>query len=106
FKLRRPFDRRAELIRQGISVFEGSYLQKAGDAALKPKPFALTALLFELQRTAVAMTMQQGKVEIAAQERAAARGEGLGGGWANRITLPLLRMEKRWLFRQLARELL
>jgi hypothetical protein len=57
----------------------------------EPPLFALAVQLFELQRNAVFMTMKKGKVNMARQ--------------VNRITLPLLEMEKRWLFRRLAREL-
>lgn len=105
FRLRRPFDRRAALIKQGLMAFEHSYLANLSEPLPEPALFAPTARIFELQRTAVAMTMQQGKVDVALQERATTRGGDLGGSLANRMTLPLLRMEKRWLFRQLAREL-
>ncbi len=51
------------------------------------------------------MTMQKGKVELAQSEVQIAAGGYLGNPMANRITLPLLQIEKRWLFQQLAREL-
>ena len=105
FRLRRPLDRRAALIRQSLMAFEHSYLANLSEQLPEPALFAPVARIFELQRTAVAMTMQQGKVDVALQERATTRGGDLGGSLANRMTLPLLRMEKRWLFRQLAREL-
>jgi hypothetical protein len=57
----------------------------------EPSLFALAVQLFELQRNAVFMTMKKGKVNMARQ--------------VNRIRLPLLEMEKRWLFWRLAREL-
>lgn len=105
FRLRRPFDRRAALINKGLLAFERTYLGNLNGSLAQPTWFAPAARIFELQRTAVALTMQQGKVDVAAEERATSRGRDLGGSIANRITLPLLRMEKRWLFRQLAREL-
>jgi hypothetical protein len=67
--------------------------------------FAAATLLFELQRTAVLLTMQKGKVNLERQRRLIARDRSLGNPLANRITLPLLEIEKRWLFLQLAREL-
>ncbi len=51
------------------------------------------------------MTLQKGKVDAARQKMPIAGHARLGNPLANRITLPLLEMEKRWLFRQLAREL-
>jgi hypothetical protein len=67
--------------------------------------FALAVRLFELQRNAVLMTMQKAKVILARQKMPVASGQRLGKPLANRLTLPLLEIEKRWLFQQLAREL-
>jgi hypothetical protein len=47
------------------------------------------------------MTMQKAKVALAGQKM----GKRLGNPLVNRLTLPLLEMEKRWLFRRLACEL-
>jgi hypothetical protein len=105
FSLRRPFDRRRAIIRQSLAVFERSYLASFGKRYPGPALFACAARLFELQRTVLLMTMQKGKVSMARQKMPIARGGQLGNSIANRITLPLLEMEKRWLFRQLAREL-
>jgi len=69
----------------------------------EPPVFALAVRLFELQRNAVLMTMQNAKVTFARQRKA--RDNRLGNPLANRLTLPLLKIEKRWLFQQLAREL-
>jgi hypothetical protein len=49
--------------------------------------------------------MQKGKIDLARQRMPIARDRSLGNPLANRITLPLLEVEKRWLFLQLAREL-
>jgi hypothetical protein len=49
--------------------------------------------------------MQKGKVDLTRQRMPIARDRSLGNPLANRITLPLLEIEKRWLFLQLAREL-
>jgi len=65
--------------------------------------FAFVVRVFELQRTAVLMTMQKGKINMARQVMPST--VRVGDSLANRITLPLLEMEKRWLFRQLAHEL-
>jgi hypothetical protein len=105
FRLRRPLDRRARLIKEGLIAFEQSYLANLTQRHPQPLLFAVATRLFELQRTAVLMTMQLGKIEITAREATASARAELGGLIANRMTLPLLRMEKRWLFRQLAREL-
>jgi hypothetical protein len=67
--------------------------------------FAAAATLFELQRRAVLLTMQRGKVTMARRKMPIAREGGLGNSLANRCRLPLLEIEKRWLFVQLAREL-
>jgi hypothetical protein len=65
----------------------------------------LAARLFDLQRTAVLITMQKGKVDMARQVMPISSAGRVANSLANRITLPLLEMEKRWLVRQLAREL-
>jgi len=105
FNLRRPFNRRRTKIREAIAAFERSYL--AGFEQLYPEPalFAAAARLFDLQRTAVLMTMQQGKVMTARRKASIAREGSIGNSLVNRSTLPLLEIEKRWLFSQLAHEL-
>ncbi len=93
------------MITEALAAFQRSYL--TGFDKLYPEPalFALAARLFDLQRTAVLITMQKGKVTMARRKMPIAREGGLGNSLANRCTLPLLEMEKRWLFLQLAREL-
>jgi hypothetical protein len=103
--LRRPFDRRRAGIRQGMVAFEHAYLANVGRPCPEPGLFALVVRFFELQRTAVLMTMQKGKVNMARQVMPTSTAGRVGNSLANRITLPLLEMEKRWLFRQLAHEL-
>jgi hypothetical protein len=105
FSLRRPFDRRRAGIRQAMAAFEHGYLANVGTPYPKPGLFASVVRFFELQRTAVLMTLQKGKVDAARQKMPIAGHARLGNPLANRITLPLLEMEKRWLFRRLAREL-
>jgi Phosphotransferase enzyme family len=90
--LRRPYDRhRRTILRQSLAAFEEGYLTSFANRHPEPPLFALAVQLFELQRNAVLITWKKGKVNMARQ--------------VNRITLPLLEMEKRWLFRRLAREL-
>ncbi len=103
--LRRPFDRRRAGIRQGMAAFEHAYLANVGTPYPEPRLFAFVVRFFELQRTAVLMTMQKGKVNMGRQVIPASSAGRAGNSLANRITLPLLEMEKRWLFRQLAHEL-
>jgi len=102
---RRPFDSRRTAIRRGMAAFEHGYLANIGISYPEPKLFAPVVRFFELQRTAVLMTMQKGKVDAARQKMPVAGQTRLGNPLANRITLPLLELEKRWLFRQLARAL-
>jgi len=71
----------------------------------EPAVLALAVRLFELQRNAVLMTMQKAKVTLARQKMPVPSRKRLGNPLANRLTLPLLEIEKRWLFQQLAREL-
>ncbi|PYV68409.1 MAG: hypothetical protein DMG97_24880 [Acidobacteria bacterium] len=104
--LLRPFDRRRAGIRHGMAAFERGYLANVGTPYPEPGLFAFVVRFFELQRTAVLMTMQKGKVNMARRVMPASGAGRVGNSLANRITLPLLEMEKRWLFRQLAHELL
>jgi hypothetical protein len=101
--LRRPSRRRQILIRQSLKSFEHSYFSSSGQPLLEPQLFATAVQLLELQRTAVLMTMQQGKLDLAERRDPIAQGKRLGGYLANRLTLPLLEIEKRWLLWQLSR---
>ena len=105
FSLRRPFAGRRALIREGAIAFERGYLASLSEPPLESALFAAAIWLFELQRTALLMTMQEGKVSLARQKMPIACDAPLGNPLANRLTLPLLDLEKRWLFSQLAREL-
>src|SRR5438093_5526762 len=105
FSLRRPFDRRRAMIKEAIALFQRSYLASFDKLCPEPALFAAATTLFELQRTAVLLTMQRGKVNLARRKMPIARDRSLGNPLANRITLLYLEMEKRWLFPQLASEL-
>lgn len=104
--LRRPSDRhRRTIIRQGLAAFQRAYLTSFTTSHPELALFAPAVRLFELQRNAVLMTMQNAKVSLTFQRHPVARNKRFGNPLANRLTLPLLEIEKRWLFRQLAREL-
>lgn len=104
--LRRPLDRHQRaIIRQSLIAFEEGYLNSFTISHPKASLFAPAVRLFELQRNAVLMTMQKAKVALARERHPAARGNRFGNPFANRLTLPLLIAEKRWLCQQLAREL-
>ena len=105
FCLRRPFDRRRAMIKDAIALFQRSYLTSFDKLYPELALFATATLLFELQRTAVLLTMQRGKVNLARRKMPISRDGSLGNPLANRITLLYLETEKRWLFPQLAREL-
>lgn len=101
--LRSPARARRALIRESLLAFERSYLSSVDQPHLEPVLFATAVQLFELQRTALLMTMQLGKVELAKRSNPIAQGKRLGGSLTNRLTLPLLEVEKHWLFLQLSR---
>ena len=93
------------MIKEAIAAFQRSYLANFDTRYPEPALFAASTLLFELQRTGVLLTMQKGKVNLARRKMPIARDGSLGNPLASRITLPLLEIEKRWLFLQVAREL-
>jgi Phosphotransferase enzyme family len=105
FTIRRPFDRRRAIITQSLAAFDRSYLGSLSERPCEPALFTLAATLFELQRTGYSMTLRKGKVDLARQKLPIARDKNLGDSLAARITPLLLDIEKRWLLRQLAREL-
>jgi hypothetical protein len=104
--LRRPFDiRQRKIVRQAIRLFENAYRATFAERRQDPGFSLLAVRLFELQRNAVLITNQQAKVSLTREKLPITRGKRLGNPLANRMTLPLLEFERRWLFRQLAREL-
>lgn len=105
FSLQRPFDRRRAIIRKSLVAFERGYLAKVDQRYTESYFFPVTVRLLELQRTAVLLTMQKGKVDLMRQDSPIAADGSLGNPIWNRLTLALLEIERRWLFRQLAREL-
>jgi hypothetical protein len=105
FSLRWPFDRRRVRIKEAIVLFQRGYLASFDTLYAEPALFAAATLLFGLPRAALLLTMQKGKVDLARQRMPIACDRSLGNSLANRIPLPLLEMEKRRVFLQLAREL-
>jgi hypothetical protein len=103
--LQRPFDRRRALVRQTMATFERGYLESFSEQHPEPALFASAARLFELQHTALSITMQKGKLDLLRQRTRLAGAKRLGDSRVSLTTLPLLEIEKRWLFRQLTREL-
>lgn len=94
--VRRPADHRQRVImRQAMVAFERSYRSGFTERYPDPDLFMLTVWVLELQRTAVLMTMQR-----------AFHSMRQGSPLAHRVSLFLLEIEKRWLFKQLAHELL
>jgi hypothetical protein len=101
FTLRHPLSRRRALVKKAIALFQRAYL--AG-LPTQPPAFTIAAWIFELQRTAMLMTLQQGKINTARRKKALTGEALLGNSLANRVSVPLLNVEKRWLLSQLARE--
>jgi hypothetical protein len=88
-----------------MATFERGYLESFDERHPEPALFAPAARLFELQHTALSITMQKGKLDLSRQRTRPAGAKGPGDSRVSLATLPLLEIEKRWLFRQLAREL-
>jgi Phosphotransferase enzyme family len=104
--LRTPFaTRQRRLVQNAIEGFEDSYRASFGECGQDCAFSRLAIRVLELQRNAVLITNQQAKVRLIREELPIARGKRFGNPLANRISLPLLEFERRWLFRQLAREL-
>lgn len=97
--------RQRHLVRKAFGAFESAYRGSFAERSQNCAFSALAVRLFELQRNAVLITNQQAKIRLTREKLPIARGKRLGNPLANRMTLPLLAFETRWLFRQLAREL-
>jgi hypothetical protein len=93
------------MVRRGLVAFQHGYLTSFATYHPQLPLFAFAVRLLELQRNAVLMTMQTAKVTLAREKMPVASNKRLGGRLANQLALPLLEIEKRWLFQQLAREL-
>lgn len=103
YTLRHPLDRaRHATILAAIRAFTQSYVATLPSHGAA-RYFDAIVWLLELQRTAVLMTMQQGKVLVTSNRAGA--GDVLGHPIANRVSITLLNIEKQRLFQRLAREL-
>jgi hypothetical protein len=102
--LRQPLQRhRHARLRETLAAFKRGYIECFNKQHPEPAYFAVATRLLELQHTGMSMAMNQGKLDLARRRKSlraivAARKTSLA-------TLPLLELEKRWLFRQLASEL-
>ena len=102
--LRQPLQRhRQARLRETLSAFKRGYIECFNRQHPEPAYFALATRLLELQHTGMSMAMNQGKLELARRFKSVR--PILAATKTTITTLPLLELEKRWLFRQLAREL-
>ena len=105
YTLRHPLGlARRTAIRAALRAFQESYVAALPSDGVS-RFFDAIVWLLELQRTAVLMTMQQGKVVATSKTDGAGAAHMLGHPIANRVSLRLLDIEKQWLFRRLAQAL-
>src|SRR6266516_3130304 len=103
--LRRPFIRWRPIVIRALAAFERGYCENCSGSNPESNLFAMAVRLFELQRTAVLMSMQEAKLSMAREKVPIMRDHSLRNDLRERMTMRLLEIEKRWLFRQLAHEL-
>jgi len=102
--LRQPLQRhRHARLRETLSAFKRGYIESFNKQHPEPAYFAAATRLLELQHTGMSMAMNQGKLNLA--RRLKSGRPILAATKTSLATLPLLELEKRWLFRQLACEL-
>ena len=102
--LRQPLQRhRHARLRETLSAFKRGYIECFNRQHPEPAYFAVATRLLELQHTGMSMAMNQGRLELARRLKSVR--PILATTKTTITTLPLLELEKRWLFRQLAREL-
>lgn len=100
--LREPWQRKRQAaLRETLSAFKRGYIERFNKQHPEPVYFAAATRLLEIQHTAMSMATNQGKLNLARKHKPGF----LGAMKAGLTTLPLLELEKRWLFQQLAREL-
>jgi hypothetical protein len=100
--LRRPFQgQRQAALKDTVSAFQSEYIQQFNRQDPELRFFAAATRLFELQHTAMSMTINAAKLKQ--DDNAPRRFQ--HASKTNLVTRPLLELEKRWLFRQLAQEL-
>jgi hypothetical protein len=102
--LRQPLQRhRHARLRETLSAFKRGYIECFNKRHPEPAYFAAATRLLELQHTGMSMAMNQGKLNLARRHKSF---DAILAATKTRLaTLPLLELEKRWLFRQLAEEL-
>jgi hypothetical protein len=102
--LRQPLQRhRHARLRETLAAFKRGYMECFNKQHPEPAYFAVATRLLELQHTGMSMAMTQGKLDLARRRKSF---QPILAATKTRLaTLPLLELEKRWLFRQLACEL-
>lgn len=104
--LRRPYEHhRRAFMRQTVEAFVRGYCGSFAEPHPAPELFMLAVRLFELQRNAVVTTMEKANLHLAAPKMAISIAQRAAGFLAHQLNPSLLAMEKRWLFRQLGKEL-
>jgi hypothetical protein len=102
--LRQPLQRnRHARLRETLAAFKRGYIECFNKQHPEPAYFAVATRLLELQHTGMSMAMNHGKLNLARRRKSF--GPVLAATKTSLATLPLLELEKRWLFRQLACEL-
>lgn len=102
--LRQPLQRRHHArFRETFTAFKRGYIECFNKQHPEPAYFAAATRLLELQHTGMSMAMNQGKLNLARRMKSAR--PILAATKTSLTTFPLLELEKRWLFRQLACEL-
>ena len=102
--LRQPLQRHRHAgLRETFTAFKRGYIECFNKQHPEPAYFAVATRLLELQHTGMSMAMNQGKLNLARRRKSF--GPILAATKSSLATLPLLELEKRWLFRQLACEL-
>jgi hypothetical protein len=102
--LRQPLQRhRHARLRETLAAFKRGYIECFNKQHPEPAYFAVATRLLEIQHTGMSMAMNQGKLKLARRLRSF--GLILAATKSSLATFPLLELEKRWLFRQLACEL-
>jgi hypothetical protein len=101
-RLRRPLERLGQTApKRTVSAFQSGYIGQLNRQDPEPRYFVAATRVFELQHTAMSMTVSAAK----RNQNGNAPAQFLRGCKARLVTLPLLELEKRWLFHQLAHEL-
>ena len=102
--LRQPLRRhRHARLRETLAAFKRGYIECFNKQHMEPAYFAVATRVLEIQHTGMSMALNQGKLNLARRQKSF--DAILAATKTSLATLPLLELEKRWLFRQLACEL-